>query len=71
MCGDEIFDDAELTRLWQLRGHLGVGALVSRGLETYGKDPVTVNNVIDLMPFNLYAVQYGVKKYLTVEGCTF
>merc|ERR1712166_409335 len=39
----------------KLRGHLGVGALVSRGLETYGKDPVT----------------YGVKKYLTVEGCTF
>merc|ERR1712166_176657 len=25
----------------KLRGHLGVGALVSRGLETYGKDPVT------------------------------
>merc|ERR1712166_1304941 len=39
----------------KLRGHLGVGALVSRGLETYGKDPVT----------------YGVKKYLPVEGCTF
>merc|ERR1712086_1033997 len=39
----------------KVRSHMGLASLASKGLEHYNKDPVT----------------YGVKKYLTHEGCTF